>query len=449
MYYGYHATARIMDGRYAPRLTPAVGVHDPLYASALVVEDGNERAAIVSADLISLPTDLVNSIRAEISAQIGVGVSAVMLHCTHTHGGPNIGTFRCMGDRSIAYEEMLLRKIVGVAVEAASELRPARLTYGEAPVQIGVNRRERGGARGARIGHNYRGPVCSLVQTLCVSSLEGRTFAMLFSHACHPTTMGRENLKFTGEWPGAATATLKRRFAQDGPANGVEVDALPIALQGCSGDINPIRRGSWEAVAQNGELVADAAHTARWNSHGSLSGAIAYRETSLELPTLPPIPLASAQSAVVEWESTLSRDRAKGAEPGRISFDIGHLEWAKDQVERNASEPQGGNVPFTIQMIDLGGVSLIGFPAEMFVSYQLDFIQQSRSPVFALGYTNGCIGYLPAASDYPIGGYEIDEAYKYYAQPMFSPECEQIVRATAYELLGVADPETTPYPCAS
>ncbi len=419
---------------YAPRLTTATGVHDPLYASALVVDDGNERAALISADLISLPTDLVNSIRADIAAQIGANTSAIMLHCTHTHGGPYVGTFRCMGDRCPAYEEILCRKIAGAAAQAASELRPARLMYGEAPAQIGVNRRAIGSGRGVQMGHNYRGPVCSVVQTLCVASLEGRTFALLFSHACHPTTVGGDNLMFTGEWPGAATSHLKRRFALDGPANGVELDALPIALQGCCGDVNPMRRGSWEGVSQNGKIVAEAAHTARWNSHGSLSGALRYREIAVKLPTLPPIPLAVARSAVAEWESTLHSDRAKGAEPGRILFDLGHLEWAKDQVERNSTEPHGGQAQFSIQIIDLGGVSILGYPAEMFVSYQLDLMRQSRSPVFALGYTNGCIGYLPAASDYPAGGYEIHEAYKYYAHPMFAPDCEQVVRAASYEL---------------
>ena len=77
---------------YAPRLTTAIGVHDPLYATAVVFDDGHERVALISADLISLPPDLVKLIRSEVSAQIGTDESAIMLHCTHTHGGPISGS---------------------------------------------------------------------------------------------------------------------------------------------------------------------------------------------------------------------------------------------------------------------------------------------------------------------------------------------------------------------
>ena len=99
-----------------------------------------------------------------------------------------------------------------------------------------------------------------------------------------------------------------------------------------------------------------------------------------------------------------------------------------------------------IQALDLGGVRLIGFPAEMFVSYQLDLIQQAQGPTLVLGYTNGCLNYLPAAADYALGGYEVDEAYKYYAMPMFAPECELLVRRAAYELLDISAPHLSPFP---
>ena len=240
---------------YAPRLTPATGVHDPLHASAIVLDDGRERLCVISADLISFPTDLTDAIRAEIASRLGVVPSAIMLHCTHTHGGPFIGTFRCMGSRNAAYEEILRLKLAGIAEQAAAQLQPARLTYGEAPVQIGANRRSSGPR--AAMGRNFAGSAHpQLYKRYALPGREGRTFAMLFCHACHPTTMGGDNYQFTAEWPGVAAAELMARFERDGIENGIERDAVAVPREGCRGDINPLRRGSWEAVRHNGTVVA-------------------------------------------------------------------------------------------------------------------------------------------------------------------------------------------------
>ena len=85
------------------------------------------------------------------------------------------------------------------------------------------------------------------------------------------------------------------------------------------------------------------------------------------------------------------------------------------------------------------------FPAEMFVQYGLDFQAQSEKPVFALGFTNGVHGYVPTAADYPYGGYEVNNAHRYYGLLMFSPACERLIRQAVYELLGIEKPDWTPY----
>ena len=43
---------------YSFRHTPAHGVHDELFARALVLDDGHTRLAIVATDLVSLDTEL-------------------------------------------------------------------------------------------------------------------------------------------------------------------------------------------------------------------------------------------------------------------------------------------------------------------------------------------------------------------------------------------------------
>jgi hypothetical protein len=233
--------------------------------------------------------------------------------------------------------------------------------------------------------------VLPLVQTLCVNGADGRLFAMLFSHACHPATLPGDNRHITAEWPGSAVAQLKARFQREATDAGVREDALPMFLQGCSGGIGPMREGSWEAMGDNGRQIAEAAHTARWNAHGRQEETLLAEVVTLSLP-----PLSA-----------------------------------------------GDAIPFTIQHFQVGGIHLLGFPAKMFAQYQQDFSAQSYAAVFSLSCTNGCIGLIPTAAEVARGGDETSEAY---SSPMPSPACEALIRAAVYNLLGIESPDLIPYP---
>jgi hypothetical protein len=61
-----------------------------------------------------------------------------------------------------------------------------------------------------------------------------------------------------------------------------------------------------------------------------------------------------------------------------------------------------------------------------------------------LGYSNGCVMYLPRAQDYPPGGWDVHTRYKipdmlfqnYLVPVAFHPDSEQRVVAKALALLG-------------
>jgi neutral ceramidase len=118
---------------YAYRSTPALGVHDDLFARAIVFDDGHVRSGIVAMDLVGLDQELVECVRNDVTRKTGIPGSALLLNATHTHGGPATQTFRTMGPTDPVYREIVVRKIVGVVTQAAENLRPARLAYGVAP----------------------------------------------------------------------------------------------------------------------------------------------------------------------------------------------------------------------------------------------------------------------------------------------------------------------------
>jgi hypothetical protein len=112
------------------------------------------------------------------------------------------------------------------------------------------------------------------------------------------------------------------------------------------------------------------------------------------------------------------------------------VEWAED-VLRLARE---GDVPrtqdFEIQVMRVNDMALVAWPGEVCVDYQL--YVDAHSPfahTITLGYSNGCIGYVPPADAYPLGGYEVVSAYRYYGTLMIAPESERMIQDATVRLL--------------
>ena len=107
-----------MWGYGARHAALSIGVRDPLYAKAVVIDVGTEKLAIVGLDLGRSPTDaMMVRIRAAIKATSGIGL--ILISGSHTHHGPVIelldepgkgqGTF----DDAVAYAKELEGKTSG------------------------------------------------------------------------------------------------------------------------------------------------------------------------------------------------------------------------------------------------------------------------------------------------------------------------------------------------
>ena len=64
-------------------------IHDDLWLNGLILDDGERKAALLGFDLIGLEYPTVHAIRSRCAALLGTGEDAVVLSCTHTHGGPH------------------------------------------------------------------------------------------------------------------------------------------------------------------------------------------------------------------------------------------------------------------------------------------------------------------------------------------------------------------------
>jgi hypothetical protein len=420
---------------YAGRPSGCLGVHDELMARALVLEDGPSLAAVVSLDLVALDFDLVAMIREGASRKVGIPPERLLLNCSHTHSGPVTRTFRAMGARDDLYCDVMARKVIGAIQQAADTLEPARLRWGRASVQIGINRREMREGQMV-LGGNPRRPIQPYVDVLQVERESGTPLATLFAHATHPVVLGGQNLWVSADFPGMACDFLRRVGM-----------GVPMFLQGCAGDINPVERGSFATARKLGDIlgasVVVASHQAELAQGIPLSGTL----RTVNLPYYLPSP-EEAQQHLHQMESELRLAEQKGEPLHVLTWRQDMVRWAQDLVLA-AEKGEPTHLPFEIQLLRIGDVHLLAFPAEMFVHYALDFVRQSpHQPTIVLGYTNGCWGYIPTAADYALGGYEVDVAYRYYGTLMVSSECEHLLREEVYDLLGVPSADRTPYAAA-
>src|SRR5690625_3947889 len=94
---------------YAARTAPSAGVHDPLTVRALVVE----HTALLTVDVVGLHEDTC----AQIRAACRPWAEHVLVHATHTHGGP----VSMPGRLGAGLVENWLESVVGACRDAVAE----------------------------------------------------------------------------------------------------------------------------------------------------------------------------------------------------------------------------------------------------------------------------------------------------------------------------------------
>jgi hypothetical protein len=350
---------------YGSRKEGAKEVHDPLTASAVWLTDGWQRVVLVAYDLASFDEEVVDELRAAVRAATGLADHEMVFNTSHTHAGPLVARREGM-PLNWEYVQTLADRTAQVACAARDDARPARLRVGLAPVDIGVNRRERQPDGTFRLGVNPDGPILREL-ALWVFDREDADAVGVFSIPMHGTTMGASNLALSAEWMGFA-----RTFAEQ---------ALPgtklVFLQGCGADQNPYRHPSDFAQVEEHGRTAAAALVQAWQSTRPVAGV--------------PLRVASRVCA-------------------------GPLE-------------DGDAWPIPVVGVRVGDAVLVGMGGEAVVEYAFHARAHSpAASTIALGYTNGSVGYLPTVQILEEGGYEATANRYFKVGRCWRPEIEEILK---------------------
>ena len=406
---------------FIARLEVSQGVDLPLQARALFLESRGTEAALISLDLLGLAPDFADRAVAAVSDALGIPEGHVIVFSSHTHSGPVTLPMRGSDDVDESYLDTVESRIVAAATEAKNKLQPATPAWGQAPLTIGVNRRERLPDGTVRLGTNPNGPTDRSVRVLCLNSPGKRV--VLFEYACHPYCLGGNSNLISPDFFGHAAAVLAAR--------GVD----SVYLNGCGGDIAPIRgfQGA-EAARQEGQRLADAVLAASESAQLDDDSHFGVVSTRLGIPHNDLIPLSVVRGQM-EAEDTTVRDEERTNPLVQDRLRAAWHDWMADLEAAVADRKELAPIPARLSLLRLGRGAIVFLPGEVFYAIgQRIASRLDAKNVIVAAYSHGYVGYIPTAQSYAEGGYEVNEAHRYIGLWQKTPMAESILEAAVLQL---------------
>jgi neutral ceramidase len=347
-----------------PRKTS--GVRDPIRAGILLLDDGKTRVAIATFDLIGATDALVRTVREAVSAKAGVPRENILVAASHNHSGPDF-------EKQEAWAKQVAGKIATAAAEAASDMRPVTVGYGEDTIGFGINRRKVINGR-AVVRLNPAGPNDRRVKVLRFDDGRSLTPMAVLMHAvCHPCffTWGDNATppypegfpKMSADFPGEAQSFVEKAY--DGQTRA-------LFLQGCAGDIRPNLPGDPYRCADEADI--------QWAGR-DLGGATVR---------------ALARSMIRE-------ERSKRPAVYKL----------RCVSERVTLPGKDGPVEAELMAMKIGPYLLLTMPGEPMVEYgfKVEGSIADRAVPIVIGYANGNIGYIATEEAHKYGGYEPTQSH--------------------------------------
>ena len=425
----------------------AEAIDMPLYVTALVLQQGDLRVAIVDVDILILTVDMDAQAREATVRATGISGENIRLAYSHNHSGPAMMSDWLTEGMELAVEwyAAIPEKIVEAVKAAASNLEQVVVSSGAGECRININRRPMD-EHGTRFtGRNWNDPVDHEVGVVGLDTMSGDPLATLMVFACHPTMMGHDNTSITPDFPGPARRVVEQT-----------VGGLCLFLQGAGGNQGPVhgfigdlavyhREGTklgletarvrmnldpYERKERLIEIVPSGADLGMYSddpiAEPDAMLSVAWDETDLPLRKLESVETLNQRAD--ELAGVVAEMRANDAPHQDLIVAISRAKKAAIALNcARLAENHGkdGIIKIRTQAIRIGETVLVSVPLEPFVEVGLEVKERSpASRTFFSGFSNGHFNYLPTDAGIEEGGYEVD------VSPFAAGSAELVTRAS-------------------
>ena len=389
----------------------ATEVHTPLFAKAIVLDDGKTRLAIVVVDTCAMPRSLLDEAKALAAESTGIPTENMLISATHTHSAPavigGLGT-----DPDPNYPPFLKVRLVEAIEKAAKNLEPARVgaAVGNAAPYTAVRRWIRRPDRvlddpfgnptvRANMHPGYQspdatgpaGPTDPDLSVISFQSRDGRPIALLANFSMH--YYGSPSVG--ADYFGLFSDRMKERLApSDASAN--QPPFVGIMSHGPSGDIwlrDYLKPGPKEPshdISSYTDALVNIAHDAYKTIQYQDDATLAMAQIDL------PLKFRLPDKQRLEWARGIM-DAMEGPSP-KNTTEV----YAREAIFLH--EQQG--VSLILQALRIGDIGITAIPNEVYALTSLKLKAYSPlQPTVNIELANGSEGYLPPPEQHPLGGY--------------------------------------------
>ena len=447
-----------LSGFIARRNRPFERVDDALHVRALALAQDGELYLLLNYELLGFGPPVRDMLLDALAyaGLPGFELARTVITTPHTHSGPAVSPIEGESGAGEDYLELLRRQTVAAAREALASLQPAVLEVAEQAID-GLTYNRRAVLADGRVSIAYdpdqpvleRGPLDNTLTLLAWKTADdpARVLGALVNFACHGVSL--LTAAVSGDIPGQIMACFEERLG-----------APCLFLQGPAGDVNPV------AVAgeRSGLLAWMArfrAQTAGLAERLAPANALPLRAARAVLPLdfrpLPERSQVALNLRVLEQLgagdfSALDSEETAGAVANLLNIRPGDAPDAEIAAftaramagaERRVlalvdSGQQPAPYPLEVSAWRVGAVLLVCVGAEFFSStgLRLRALGGENVRVLPVAYAAPIVGYLPDAHAMQQGGYEANDAWRFYGQPgPFAFESEARLAALAAELV--------------
>ena len=408
----------VMLAGFGQRTQPSNGVLDRIFVKALFLDDGDHRLLLITADLISTPRPLGEAVVAELGDALGLMPEQICICASHTHSAPMPHYAGDAATGVAAFAASLQAAMIAVGIQAVAAARPCRIRTGVGTLDRFLNRR----TRGAPNLVDTRIPV-----VVADDAVSGQPIAVLFGAGCHPVTLGWDNMKISGDFPGVAQSAVEAAMPGVNALffNTTEGNVVPITSPNRDAlDPRGYVGGIYDDTRKMGGDLARAVLQAMAEAKASTALRVSSeRQTLLLKPNFADYTPEAAASLLADAGQTLARylgdDLARGLPPGPLWSVASDVVVARDlsegdmrelmiaccrylglyQRRADAAPPKPVKAP--VQVMRINDFAFLALPGEVMVEVGQAWSDLAASPTaFIVGLANAHLRYLPLAAHF-------------------------------------------------